>query len=484
MTHISTTRFPEEFLWGGATSASQFEGGWNEDGRGPSIGDHLSVGSRTTKREFSLSLDPNKHYPSHLAADHYHHWREDIALLAEMGFNVYRFSISWTRIFPRGDEDSPNPAGLAFYRALIDECLASGMIPMVTITQYEPPLYLAQEYGGWSNRKTIDFYLKFCETIMREFRGKVRYWIPFVEVNLTLTAFGEATSAGILPPEGPFPRETNSPERIQARYQAMHHIFVANAKVVKLAREIDPENHVGCMLAGPASYPLTCSPEDNLANLQSLQRDCWFCSDVAVRGEYPGYMKRHMAEEGISITVEPEDADLLRAGTVDFIGFSYYSSSCISAEGQSGVEGNNLAGVPNPYLKKSEWGWLVDPIGIRIACNLVWDRYQLPMYIVENGLGAVDVVTEDGRIEDDYRIDYLRAHIEQLKEALADGVDLRGYMTWGCVDLIAESTGQMSKRYGFVHVDFDDAGHGSGKRTRKKSFFWYRDVIRSRGENI
>lgn len=485
--HTEPKSFPPGFLWGGSTSADQFEGGWTEGGRGPAATDHLTAGARGSRRVFTSAIDPERYYPSHVASDHYHRWREDIALMAEMGFSVYRFSVSWSRIYPHGDDAEPNAEGIAFYRGIINECIDRGITPLVTITQYEPPMAICRKYGGWTNRATVDLYLRFCRTIFTEFKGLVRLWLPFVEINLTNTPFGELVGAGILPEhDGPFPqsREHDTVAVLSRRYQALHHMFIASALAVVLAHEIDPDNQVGCMLAGPASYPLTCKPEDVLANLKAKQMDCWFCPDVQVRGASPTYAQRYFRNLGIVLDIDEQDACILKEGVVDFVSFSYYSSVCIDAHSGATAEGNNVNGVPNPYLEPSEWGWLIDPVGLRIALNEVWDRYNLPMYIVENGLGARDVVEADDAVHDQYRIDYLRQHIEQMRNAMDDGVDLRGYMTWGCIDVISESTGQMSKRYGFVYVDRDDAGEGTLSRIRKDSFYWYRSVIASAGADL
>lgn len=486
MAHV-TKAFPEGFLWGGATSANQFEGAWDEDGRGACVADHLTAGAHGVKRAFTREFDPDAYYPSHVASDHYHRWEEDLDLMAEMGFSVYRFSISWTRIFPHGDDDQPNQAGLDFYRHIIEGCRSRGMEPFVTLTQYEPPMSLSERWGGWIDRRTIDAFVRYCEVVFREYRGLVTKWLPFVEINLTTTPFGELVGAGILPGDGPYPHDEtlDTPADRGRRYQALHHMFLGSARAVLLAHEIDPANRVGCMMAtGPASYPLTCNPPDVMANLQVLQRDAWFCPDVQVRGRYPSYMRRYFAEQGIQVEMVSGDEGLLAKGTADFFAYSYYSSYCVSASGENTAEGNNGHGVANPYLKASEWGWIVDPVGLRITLNEVWDRYQLPVYIVENGLGAVDVPETDGRVHDPYRIEYLRRHIEQMREAVTDGVDLRGYMTWGCIDLISESTGQMSKRYGFVYVDRDDEGNGTLARARKDSFDWYRHVIACNGVDL
>lgn len=486
--NVTAQAFPEGFLWGGATSAGQVEGAWDEDGRGPSIADHLTAGTRQSKRVYTREIDPSLHYPAHHASDFYHRYQEDISLFAEMGFKVYRMSVSWTRILPHGDDEVPNQAGVDFYRKVFEECHRHGIEPLVTVTQYEPPFDLAERIGGWTDRRMIDAYLRLCRILLKEYRGLVHLWLPFVEINLTTQPFGGTMGAAILPREdGPFPGSASDDTAadVARRFQALHHMFVASARAVRLAHEADPANQVGCMTSGgPSTYALTCDPADVLANLQAQQMDNWFFSDVAIRGRYPAYALRYLRDHGIKIAWQTGDAEELAMGTVDFCSFSYYSTSCISAKGGELVEGNNVTGVRNPYLKPSEWGWLVDPTGLRIALNEAWDRYQIPLHVVENGLGARDEPLPDGTVHDDYRIDYLRRHVEAMREAIADGVDLRGYMVWGCIDLVSEGTGQMSKRYGMIYVDCDDEGRGSFDRTRKDSFRWYQRVIATNGAEL
>ena len=418
--------FPANFLWGGATAANQFEGGWNEGGRGASVADHMTNGTNTTPRQITRELKDDLYYPNHKASDFYHHYKEDIALMKEMGYKVYRMSISWSRIFPTGTEQQPNEEGLAFYDAVFDELHAAGIEPLVTISHYENPFYLTEHFNGWVDRRLIDYYLHYCETIFNRYKGKVHYWLTFNEINAGMYPFGIYSGLGILN-EG----TTNMNDQVdipQQRYQALHHQFVASAEAVRYAHDHYPQFKMGCMICFITSYALTCDPADEIANQKAMQISNWFCSDMHVRGEYPSYMKRYFAENNITIRQEPEDAAILKAGTVDFYTFSYYMSNCITTHKDADdVGGNIIAGKKNPYLKASDWGWQIDPIGLRYTLNAIYDRYRIPLMVVENGLGAYDKKDADGKIHDSYRIDYLRAHIEQMAEAVKDGVDLMGY---------------------------------------------------------
>lgn len=482
------TAFPEDFFWGGATAANQCEGAWQEDGKGDSIADHITSGSRRVPRKFTKNIQENQYYPSHEAIDFYHHYREDIALFARMGFRMLRISIAWSRIYPHGDESMPNEKGLDFYRKVFDECHRYGIEPLVTISHYEMPYYLCEVYGGWTNRKMVDFYLNYCNTIFKEYQGLVHYWLTFNEINILTNRFGGPLAGGILPEDqngifdfGKWGEPEDSAVQSQ-RFTALHHQFVASALAVKLAHEIDEKNQVGCMVAGSSIYPYTCSPEDQLLAQDKMNLSNWLCGDVQVRGEYPYFAERYFRENGIHIAIEKGDLEILKEGCVDFYSFSYYSSRCVSCKPQENVTGGNLAmGLANPYLKASEWGWTIDPKGLRYLLNEIYGRYQIPVMIVENGLGAVDTISEDGNIHDHDRIDYLRQHVEQMREAIADGVKLIGYLPWGCIDLISASTGEMSKRYGFIYVDLDDKGEGTKKRSCKDSFYWYQRCIESNG---
>ena len=481
--------FPDGFLWGGATAANQCEGAWDEDGKGPSVQDHLTAGSRRMPRGFTHEIQPGLSYPSHEAVDHYHRYKQDIALLAEMGFKVYRLSINWTRIYPQGDDEKPNRAGIEFYRHVFEECRAHGIEPLVTISHYELPYHLAEAYGGWSNRKLIDFYMRYCETLFTEYRGLVRYWLTFNEINTLMHPFG-AVIAGILPDHDGTALDlmgsVETPEAAQRRFEALHNQFVASAKAVRLAHEIDPENKVGNMIAGQACYPYSCDPDDVLLAQRQVDASNFYCGDVQCRGAYPCWAPSLWRQLGVDLTRQAEmDAEVLKAGTVDFYSFSYYMSSTASAHPEAAEAGGNVfGGMGNPYLEKSDWGWAIDPKGLRWYLKTVYDRYQKPLMIVENGLGANDVRAEDGGFHDSYRIDYLRKHIVEMGKAVDDGVDLMGYTMWGCIDLVSASTGEMKKRYGFVYVDKDNDGNGDLHRERKDSFAWYKKVIASNGEDL
>ncbi len=475
--------FPKNFLWGGATAANQIEGGWQEGQKGPSCPDMCTGGSRHVSRRITPELEQGAYYPSHEAVDHFHRYKEDIALLAEMGFRVYRFSIAWSRIYPTGEEQEPNEAGLRFYDDLIDECRKHHIEPLITISHYEVPFALTRKYNGWGSRKMVDIYLKYCETIFKRYRGKVHYWLTFNEINSAVMPMGAYLSQGILNEQEKTTEYTAQADIPELRFQALHHQFIASAKAVKLAHEIDGENQVGGMNIYATSYPLTPHPDDVLQNMEHNHKMNYFCADVQVRGRYPAYMRRYFEREKIWIQMEPGDEACLLEGKVDFYTFSYYMSICQSADPEKKKgEGNMIGGIPNPYLEKSEWGWQIDPKGLRYSLNELYDRYQIPLMVVENGLGAVDRQEKDGSIHDDYRIAYLKEHIRQMHEAVLDGVVLMGYTPWGCIDLVSASTGEMAKRYGFVYVDKQDDGSGDFSRSRKDSFYWYQKVIETNGD--
>lgn len=464
-------RNKHQFLYGVSSAANQIEGAWQEAGKGVSVTDALATiaGHRVETEDY---LNEDLFFGSHQAVDFYHHYKEDIELLAKMGINSYRMSIAWTRIYPTGLEETPNEAGLAFYDRVFDELLAHGIEPIVTLSHYESPLALAKEFGGWSNRQMIDLFVKYAETVLRRYRNKVSRWITFNEINCLQVPFGIMTAGGIYMG---IKDEANT-ERL--RYQALHHQLVASAKVVELAHKVNPANQVGCMIAAMFNYPLTPKPEDVRANQKTMQVQNYFASDVMIRGAYPGYMKRYFAEKEIKLEVAPEDVATLQAGTVDFYACSYYMTNCV-AKGDAGQKtaANLVAGLVNPYLEASEYGWQIDALGLRTYLNEVYDRYQLPIMIVENGLGAKDELVA-GKVEDAYRIDYLEKHLAALEEARKDGVDLIGYCAWSSTDLIALSTGNIEKRYGFIYVDVNNLGQGSYKRIPKQSYYWYRNYIK------
>lgn len=465
--------FPENFLWGGAVAANQCEGAYHSDGKGLDVQDVLPKGVSAPRTQLptpdNLKLE---------GIDFYHRYKEDIRLLAEMGFKVFRTSIAWSRIFPNGDEETPNEAGLQFYDDLFDECHKYGIEPLVTLSHYETPLHLAEVYNGWIDRCMIDFYAKYVRTVFARYKGKVRYWLTFNEINSILAA--PFMSGGIVTPKE---------ELCQSDlYQAIHHELVASALATKIAHEIDPEMKIGCMILAVPFYPLTPNPQDVVRAMEERHKNDIF-TEVHVFGEYPGFAKRLFREKKIDIKITQEDRELLH-NTVDFISFSYYMSSCATAEPEEcrKGKGNLLGGVKNPTLKQSEWGWQIDPQGLRLILNDFWEKYRKPLFIVENGLGAKDVLVpaEDGSwtVEDDYRIAYLRDHLIQVDEAIQDGVPVMGYTSWGCIDLVSASTAQMSKRYGYIYVDRNDDGTGTLERYRKKSFVWYKKIIATNGRSL
>jgi 6-phospho-beta-glucosidase len=478
--------FPKDFLWGGATAANQCEGAWNTDGKGESTADHMTAGSLQVPRRITREIKPEYYYPSHEAIDFYHRYKEDVALFGEMGFKSYRMSIAWSRIFPNGDDAAPNQKGLDFYRAVFEECKKHGIEPIVTLSHYETPYHLARAYKGWSDRRLVDFFAKYCETVFREYRGLVKYWLTFNEINILTTPFGLGLAGGMLDgddePVFDISKLDGDP---QIQFQALHHQFLASARAVVLAHEIDESYRVGCMLAGMLSYPYSPNPKDVLACQREMSVRNFLCGDVQIRGEYPGFCKRLFAESGVRLETREGDSELLRRGKVDFCSFSYYASGCVSTDTElQKSAGNMMFGVKNPYLEASQWGWTIDAAGLRVYLNELYGRYQVPLMVVENGLGAVDVPEPDGSVHDPYRIAYLKAHIEQMAEAIEDGVELIAYTMWGCIDLISASHGEMKKRYGFIYVDKDNEGNGSLERIRKDSFYWYKKLIASDGTDL
>ncbi|MBR1420295.1 MAG: glycoside hydrolase family 1 protein [Selenomonadaceae bacterium] len=483
-------KVPKSFLWGGATADFQFEGGFNEGGRGLSTHDFETDGSVENPRGITYKLPDgsigrarssfffhdslpdgaipvileNEYYPSHKAVDHFHHYKEDIELMAGMGFNVYRFSICWSRIFPTGEESEPNEAGLKFYDDLISELEKHGMQPLITIHHDELPMNLAEKYDGWSSRKTIDLYLNYCRVLFERFGSRCKYWLTFNEIN----AVRGFTSCG-----------THKADN-QTHYNAVHNMFLASAQAVKLGHEMMPGSMFGAMYASSGIYPATCKPEDVFASMQ-FRRETLFFIDVMARGYYPNYSRDLLNRRGVTLKIESGDDQILKDGALDFVSFSYYRSNTVS----STTELRTIGGDPNPYLKQTPWGWGIDALGLRYVLNEFYDRYQKPLFIVENGLGAIDQVESDGSINDDYRIDFLRDHLKAMVEAMEiDGVECLGYTMWAPIDLVSLSTGEMKKRYGFIYVDMDDKGNGSLKRSKKKSYDWMKHVIETSGESL
>lgn len=484
--------FPKNFFWGGATAANQCEGAWNVDGRGMVKTDVTTGGTVDTPRYVTYidkdgnpgkvpahggRLPEGAHYavlddylyPNHDGIDFYHHYKEDIALFAEMGFKMFRMSIAWSRIFPTGEEDEPNQAGLDFYRSVFEELRKYDIEPLVSIWHFDTPLALEEKYGDWLDRKYIDLYEKYVRTIFTEYKGLVKYWLTFNEINNTIN---------FLPDDAP-------DFLYQEAYQHLHYQFVASARAVKIGHEIDPENQIGCMICGVTYYPFTCDPKDILYNRSKWEKGIYYCGDVQAKGKYPTFAKRLWKEHNVKLDITEKDLEELANGTVDMYTFSYYMSQAVTThESDDRVGGNMSFGVRNPYMKYSDWGWGVDADGLQYYLEKMYDRYNIPLMVVENGLGAYDTVEEDGSIHDPFRIEYYRLHIEAMNRAIENGVDLRGYTTWGCIDLVSAGTGEMRKRYGFIYVDKQDDGTGDMSRTRKDSFFWYKKVIASNGEDL
>ncbi|RMC51124.1 6-phospho-beta-glucosidase [Lactobacillus sp. ESL0225] len=478
-----SAKMPDGFLWGGAVAAHQLEGAWNVDGKGISVADVMTVGSATKPREITDGIVPGKNYPNHSAIDFYHHYKEDIKLMAEMGFKAFRTSIAWTRIFPNGDDKEPNEAGLKFYDNLFATCHQYGIEPVVTISHFEIPFNLVKKYNGFTNRKLIDFFVRFATVCFKRYKDSVKYWMTFNEID-NQAAYNDdflmATNSGIMLDN------LSEKEKEAAMYQAAHYELVASALAVKVGHKINPDFEIGCMINYSPVRPLTSSSADVLLADKFEQRRSWF-SDVHVFGVYPNEVEAYITRNGYRPDITDEDRIVLKEGTVDYVGFSYYQTTTVSAEKVKPDELNDLAKAvaKNPTLERSDWGWEIDPEGLRIALNHLTDRYHKPLFIVENGLGAYDKVEADGSIHDDYRVDYLRKHISEMEKAVEiDGVNLMGYLPWGPIDLVSAGTGQMDKRYGFIYVDKNDAGEGTLKRSRKDSFDWYKKVIKTNGLDL
>ena len=459
--------FPDDFLWGGAVAANQVEGAYLDDGKGLSTSDVQPQGVFGPVVERVAGDSGIKD----VAIDFYHRYPQDITLFAEMGFSCLRVSIAWTRIFPNGDEQEPNEAGLAFYDKLFDELVAHSITPLVTLSHYEMPWGLVKQYGGWGSRQVIGFFERYARTVFARYQHKVKLWLTFNEINMSLHA--PMTGVGL--------PETSSKAEV---YQAIHHQLVASALAVKACHAMIPDAKIGNMLLGGLVYPLTCKPDDVLEALQE-NRAWQFFGDVQCRGAYPGYMLRFFRDNGITLEITDADREALKS-TIDFISFSYYMTGCVTTDEalNQQARGNILSMVPNPHLASSEWGWQIDPVGLRTLLNVLWDRYQKPLFIVENGLGAKDKPDADGVVQDDYRISYLNDHLVQVREAIEDGVEVMGYTSWGPIDLVSASKAELSKRYGFIYVDRDDSGAGTLARSRKKSFYWYQEVIATKGASL
>ena len=486
---------PKNFFWGGATAANQCEGAWNVDGRGPALTDVTTGGTATSPRYITYvkengntgkirsgeKLPKGAHYavledclyPNHDGIDFYHHYKEDIALFAEMGFTMFRMSISWSRLYPTGTELEPNKAGVEFYRSVFEELRKHNIEPLVTIWHFDTPLYLVEKYGDWKNRELIDLFERYARTVFTEYKGLVKYWLTFNEINNTINFLGKEDYI------------TLTDQDYQDAYQHLHNQFVASARAVKIGHAIDPENMIGCMICGITYYPLTPDPADILENRHTWEKGIFYCGDVQCKGKYPTYAKRLWAEHNVHLDITEQDLKELAEGTVDMYTFSYYMSTTVTThQVEDTVSGNFSRGARNPYLQYSDWGWAYDPSGLQYYLEMIYDRYEKPLFVVENGLGAYDTVEDDGSIHDQYRIDYLKSHVKTMIQAVDNGVDLRGYTWWGPIDLVSAGTGEMRKRYGFIYVNKHDDGTGDDARSRKDSFYAYQKIIASNGEDL
>ncbi|UJF15974.1 6-phospho-beta-glucosidase [Jeotgalibaca sp. MA1X17-3] len=464
-----------KFLWGGATAANQVEGAYQEGGRGLSNIDLLPYG------EYRLAVAQGKmhysevpegaYYPSYEAIDFYNNYKEDIRMLADLGMRAYRFSISWSRIYPTGLENKPNEEGLRFYESVIGELLKYNIEPIVTISHFDVPKGLMDAFESWKSRKMIAMYEKYAMTLFERFKGKVKYWITFNEINMILHK--PFTGAAITVSEGE--------DREEVIYNAAHYEMVASALATKRLREIDPDAKIGAMLAAGDYYPYSSNPED-VREAQKANQETFFFLDVQSRGEYPRWALNRFKKRGIHVDITVEDQNILKENTVDYISFSYYASRTSKAD-TTDVDtntGNAAGGVVNPYLERSEWGWMIDPLGLRIVMNSIWDRYQKPLFLVENGLGARDILEEDERVHDEYRIAYLKEHIDTLLLTMKeDGVPLLGFTMWSAIDLVSSSGGEMGKRYGLIYVDKDNNGKGTLRRIKKDSYEWFKAFLAS-----
>ena len=467
MLHKNFKAFPENFLWGASTSAYQVEGASLEDGKGPSCQDVKEIPVGTS----DLTV----------CADQYHRYKEDIALMAEMGFKTYRFSVSWSRILPEGT-GAINPKGIAYYNHIIDECLKYGIEPLVTMFHFDMPASLDRR-GSWSNRESVDWFVNFAKILFENYGDRVKYWLTINEQNM-LTLFGPTIGTLTIP--------KGTENLLKETYQQNHHMLVAQAKVMALCHEMIPNAKIGPAPNISIVYPATCKPKDVLAaqNFNALRN--WLYLDMAVYGRYNDLSWAYLKEHDALPKFSEGDEQILKSGHPDFIGFNYYNSTtCQWSDSFEQIKDSSapldiagmFEGAKNPYLPVTEFNWEIDPDGFRATIREIYSRYHLPMIITENGLGAYDKLTEDGKIHDPYRIDFLRKHIEQMRLAIADGCDMMGYCPWSAIDLISTHEG-IVKRYGFIYVDRDEFDLKTLKRYRKDSFYWYKKVIASNGENL
>ncbi|HHV09006.1 MAG TPA: family 1 glycosylhydrolase [Clostridiales bacterium] len=472
----------ECFLWGGSIAAHQLEGAWQEDGKGPAIMDYATAGAYDTPREYTKTIELDKRYPSHEGIDFYHRYKEDIQLFAQMGFTSLRISIDWSRIYPRGDEQEPNQKGLQFYQNVVDELLKYRIEPIVTLYHFEMPMHLVTAYQSWLNREVVDFYLKYVKTVVTAFQGKVKYWVTFNEMN-HIDPQTEASDMFTYILAGMKYSELKG-NRKEILAIIGYNMTLAGVKAVKLIKDIDANNRIGCVFGLTPSYPYNCDPINVLNAFKDMDRD-FYQLDAMTAGKFPLYKLKEYENLKINIGMTSEDEKFFEEGKIDFIGINYYSSSVSKYKGYEGEDETLFGGVQNPYCEQNKWGWAIDPIGLRYLLNYTYRRYGLPMIITENGLGSNDVKNADNTIHDDYRIEYVKAHLGQIKKAITeDHVDCFGYLMWGPIDLVSATTGEMKKRYGFIYVDKNDDGTGDLSRYPKDSFYWYQNVIKTNGKDL
>ena len=480
---MNNYHIPEDFLWGGAIAANQAEGAHGVAGKGYSLADvHKFYPNKSNdeiqkeqKKGMTIAQiknnleDTEGYYPKRYGIDFYHTYNEDLELFADLGLKAFRTSIDWTRIFPTGEEETPNEEGLKFYDHLIDKIIDLGMEPIITILHYETPINISLKYGGWHNRKVIDLFYKYGKVVLNRYKDKVKYWIVINQINLI---GDEPFNSTAIP--------SDTVENFdEAAYQAVHNQFVACAMLKEYARRINPEIKIGTMVCDVTAYPASPKPEDILLAFKKKRLEYYF-TDVQFRGEYPQFVLNYFKENNIHIDILENDNKILKENPMDFLAISYYSTAMADAS-KNTIKQASV--TPNPYLEKSPWGWAIDPKGLYVTLSAYWDRYRKPIMIAENGLGTYDEI-ENGQIHDNYRISYLSAHISAMKQAMYDGAEIFAYCVWSPIDIVSCSTAQMSKRYGLIYVDLDDEGKGTGKRIKKDSFFWYKKVIETNGEEL
>jgi len=446
-------RFPENFLWGVSLAAHQCEGCFEGDGKGRGISE---------KEEF--------HNPM---SDFYHRYAEDIEKLSELGIHAFRMSIDWSRIYP-DPWGEPNPIGISYYRDLLTKLKEKGIQPIVTLSHYEMP-YLISKINGFTSKESIDLFMKYVRTCYENFGDLVHYWLTFNELNCEHMP-GHNKMNGIISDEN----------HLEWDYVALNNKLVCSALAVKLLHEMYPDAEIGNMIGYFPIYPQTSNPKDFLKMMQKTNLLHHICLEVQCNGRYPYFAEAYFRQNNIDIQLTEEEKEILKEGTVDFISMSYYCSNVVTYKyDMPRRSGNQIGGIDNEYLSKNEWGWTIDPEGLRIVLNDCYQRYQKPIIIVENGLGAYDRKEEDNAIHDDYRIEYFHNHLTELAKAVVeDGVDVFGYCLWSAIDIVSVSANTISKRYGLIYVDADDDGNGSFDRFRKDSFYYYQKVVASNGESI